>query len=124
MGPSLADHFHDGILTVGTKKSLFSAAPLDSGGPQIPVPGPLFGEDGVGGAVSLFVGLVKFFQVPDAGDDAGKGVRDCFLHLSHPLFGDMGGAENHIEGLFLPGGGHGPGEQTHPHPCGGEQGGQ
>ena len=103
-GPALADLLHDGLVTAGAEENLFPGAPPDSGGPHIPVPGPFFGENGVGGAVSLLIGPVELLQLPDAGDDTCKGIGDRFLHLPHPLFGDMGGTEDHIEGLFLPGG--------------------
>ena len=101
--PSLADLLHNGLVTVRTEESPFPAAPPDSGGPQVSVPGPFLGENGVGGAVALLIGPVELLQLPDAGDDTGKSTRNCFLHLPHPFFGDMRGTEDHIEGLFLPG---------------------
>ena len=101
--PSLADLLHNRLMAAGTEENLFPGAPSNSRGPHISVPGPFLGENGVGGTVSLLIGPIELLQLPDAGDNTGKSTRDRFLHLPHPLFGDMGGTEDHIEGLFLPG---------------------
>ena len=70
-----------------------------SGRPHIAVPGLFLRDDGKAVPAPLLVQLVKKIKLTDTPNNCGKGVWDAFFDFPHPLFCDVGRAEDNAEGF-------------------------
>ena len=96
---SCCGHFLIGVRPGNVQPLTIPFSENHSGRPHIAVPGLFLRDDGKAVPAPLLVQLVKKIKLTDTPNNCGKGVWDAFFDFPHPLFCDVGRAEDNAEGF-------------------------